>query len=386
MDLTTGQIHYFSESETPYLEVKDAQGAIERVPFVRLAAGRDSGENQWVAKPELPATGNWAFRIDLGDKTYDAPQGGEFYLTGLRKLWLQDGEIFSYKPAGHVSPSRVIKSPDFTGSLPTRDLYIYLPRGYKEHTDKHYPVLYMHDGQNCFEAFVHDSFAGSWRADDTADILIKQGRMRECIIVGISNGAQHRVAEYLPIYTIYQVNRRDLSENAIKRNKLIAPKFIIGAAHHTLAYYRDEVAPHIAKKYRVLDNREHRATCGASMGGLFSAYIAWEHTDFARHHALMSPSFWITRTAQGKLETVERLRTGVPRDVRLWLDSGTRDAPNRGDDSMPETLMARGALLENGYREGQDFQYHLDEGGIHHESAWAKRLPLIFQFLFPFNN
>lgn len=63
------------------------------------------------------------------------------------------GEIFSYQPAPDVSPSRVIKLPAFTGSLPTRPLYIYLPRGYDEHLDRAYPVLYMHDGQNCFETF-----------------------------------------------------------------------------------------------------------------------------------------------------------------------------------------------------------------------------------------
>jgi hypothetical protein len=80
---------------------------------------------------------------------------------------------------------------------------------------------------------------------------------------------------------------------------------------------------------------------------------------------------------------VERLRTGSSRDIRLWLDSGTRDAPDYGDDGRFDTVAARDALLENGYQEGADFRYYLADGAIHSEAAWAARLPLIFQFLFP---
>ena len=54
-----------------------------------------------------------------------------------------------------------------------------------------------------------------------------------------------------------------------------------------VAYYRDEVAPFVAERYRVLSGREHTATCGSSLGGLFSIYIAWQHSDFARHHAAL---------------------------------------------------------------------------------------------------
>ncbi|MDQ3397015.1 MAG: hypothetical protein M3511_04470, partial [Deinococcota bacterium] len=48
-----------------------------------------------------------------------------------------------------------------------------------------------------------------------------------------------------------------------------------------------------------------------------------------------------------------------------------------------DTLAAKNALLERGYREGPDFRYYLAKGATHHESAWAARLPLVFQFLLP---
>ena len=285
------------------------------------------------------------------------------------------------------SPSKVIKIDEFEGSLPKRPLYIYLPQDYDQHPDRTYPVLYMHDGQNCFEAFVADSYAGSWKADITADWMISQGRMRPCIIVGVGNGSEARIAEYLPPYATYQLPPRktkgstkttDDGEEAI-----VQPPSIVGRAQKTAVYYRDEVAAYMRHHYRVDGRREQTATCGSSMGGLLSTYLAWEFPEFARHQAVLSPAFWLTRTAAGTFETIERLRTGKPRDVRIWLDSGTEDAPGRGDDGWPETAVARDALLENGYQLGANFHYFLDEGACHRESDWAARLHQVFEFLFP---
>ena len=83
------------------------------------------------------------------------------------------------------------------------------------------------------------------------------------------------------------------------------------------------------------------------------------------------------------ITSIERLGKEKPRDIRIWLDSGTQDDPGRGDDGMKETIAARDALLANGYQPGPDFQYYLDEAGIHNESSWAARLDRIFRFIFP---
>ncbi|MEJ2750796.1 MAG: alpha/beta hydrolase-fold protein, partial [Anaerolineae bacterium] len=156
-----------------------------------------------------------------------------------------------------------------------------------------------------------------------------------------------------------------------------------GRADQTFAYYRDDIVPYIQSQFRVLAGRENTATCGSSMGGLFSTYIAWEHPQFARQHAILSPAYWVEREKDGRLPTIERLRRQLPPDVRLWLDSGTQDTPGQGDDGLTETTAARDALLANGFSSGPDFQFFVDKGAIHHESAWANRLPRIFQFLFP---
>jgi predicted alpha/beta superfamily hydrolase len=277
------------------------------------------------------------------------------------------------------SSSQVLKIPKFKGSLPSRPLYIYTPPGYAESLNIAYPVIYMHDGQNVFESFVKDSFAGSWRADEVADSLITEGKMRPCIIVGISNGQENRLKEYQPPYN--KMRYAPLT----KRGKPRKHPFVIeGQADKTLSYYR-EVANYVKKHYRVLDGREHTATCGSSMGGLFSTYIAWEYPDFAQHHAALSPSYWTTQREDGKLTILEHMRQYPKRNIRLWLDSGegTSTVEGSDDDNKFCTLKARAVLLEAGYSEGKDFVYYLAKNALHNEHAWANRLDKVFQFLMP---
>lgn len=392
--LPPDHFYYLGEGLDPSIELWNAEEIQEVIPLAWVGDGRHSEESLWLAElPALAARGcdaagrEWQFRINLGDGRLLHPEFAPAFTTTLASLWLQDGQIFGYRPAPAISPPMVVKLEDYQGSLGPRPLYIYLPRGYAEHEQRRYPVLYMHDGQNCFDAFVDDSYAGAWQADLAASLLIRQGLMRECLIVGVSNGREQRILEYLPPYARHLPPPRrpraavDHGDHPPAPRRPLVP--VPGRANETLAFYRDEVAPFVAARYRVQPGRENTATCGSSLGGLFSVYIAWEQTDFARHHAALSTSFWITRNRAGQLETIERMRRKPRRDVRLWLDSGTHSSPGHGNDGQRETASARRALLEAGYREEVDFHIYLDEGATHSEASWAARLPLIFQFLFP---
>jgi predicted alpha/beta superfamily hydrolase len=389
--LPPNHLFFTGTAQEPIVEVCTDDGLPVRVPLSRAGTGRHGDEGLWKADlgGVIPTSADpWQFRLDLGNGHWQHPEFAPYFTTTLRAVYVQDNQVFGYVPAPTVSPSRVVKIETFEGSLPARPLYVYLPRGYDDHVDKRYPVLYMHDGQNCFEAFVDDSYAGSWQADLAADLVIRQGLMQECIIAGVSNGREERLLEYLPPYSRhYPPPRRPFhladghdDEHPPMRRPL---QPVPGYAHRTVAYYRDEVAAYLGQHFRTLRGREHTATAGSSFGGLFSAYIAWDHADFARNNAALSSSFWATRTADGSLELVERIRTQARRDLRLWLDCGRHSSPGQGDDGLAETLLAREALLEAGYVEGVDFQFYLDEEGIHSESSWAARLPMIFQFLFP---
>ena len=68
---------------------------------------------------------------------------------------------------------------------------MYLPPGYNETKSARYPVLYMHDGQNLFDAataFAHQE----WGLDELVEGLIGEGIIEPLIIVGIYNAGEKR--------------------------------------------------------------------------------------------------------------------------------------------------------------------------------------------------
>src|ERR1700757_628639 len=78
-----------------------------------------------------------------------------------------------------------------------RDVLVYLPPGYRRFSSRRYSVLYMHDGQNVFDAAT--SFAGvEWRVDETAQGLIDRKLIEPLIIVAVANVGESRIDEYAP--------------------------------------------------------------------------------------------------------------------------------------------------------------------------------------------
>src|ERR1700745_1671322 len=78
-----------------------------------------------------------------------------------------------------------------------RDIWVYLPPGYSRLSRRRYPVLYLHDGQNVFDAAT--SFAGvEWGVDESAQRVIKGKQIEPLIIVAVANMGEERIHEYAP--------------------------------------------------------------------------------------------------------------------------------------------------------------------------------------------
>ena len=75
-----------------------------------------------------------------------------------------------------------------------RRIWVYLPNDYAT-TNRSYPVLYMHDGQNVFDLCT--SFVGEWEVDEILDSIELMGDSN-IIVVGIDNGGIERIDEYSP--------------------------------------------------------------------------------------------------------------------------------------------------------------------------------------------
>ncbi len=76
-----------------------------------------------------------------------------------------------------------------------RRVWIYLPNDYETNLTKRYPVLYMHDGQNCFDKTT--AFSNEWGIDETLSNKQNNGD-KGCIVVAVDNGGASRLDEYSP--------------------------------------------------------------------------------------------------------------------------------------------------------------------------------------------
>ena len=158
--------------------------------------------------------------------------------------------------------SRFLKTP--------RDIIVYLPPGYDESREARYPVLYMHDGQNLFDAAT--AFLGNeWGLDETAERLIAAAEMQPLIIVGVYNTGNERVAEYTPIK-----DKRGRGGRARAYGKLLVK----------------ELKPLIDSEFRTLPDTANTALGGSSLGGLVSLYFGLEHPEVFGKLMVMSPSVW----------------------------------------------------------------------------------------------
>src|SRR5215475_4774000 len=135
-----------------------------------------------------------------------------------------------------------------------RDILVYLPPGYRRFSRKRYPVLYLHDGQNVFDAAT--SFAGvEWGVDETAERLIKENLIEPFIIVAVANTGEERIDEYTPTRGVIDTNAKRK-----KRSKGLARKYA--------RFLMDELKPYIDRKYQTKPDAEFTGLGGSSLGGL----------------------------------------------------------------------------------------------------------------------
>src|SRR6266850_7955097 len=95
---------------------------------------------------------------------------------------------------GNIQRHRGFRSKIFANR---RDVLVYLPRDYRRFSRERYPVLYLQDGQNVFDAAT--SFAGvEWCVDESAERLIKENLIEPLIVVAVANTGEQRIHEYTP--------------------------------------------------------------------------------------------------------------------------------------------------------------------------------------------
>src|SRR2546423_11328868 len=159
-----------------------------------------------------------------------------------------------------------------------RDVLVYLPPGYRRFSRTRYPVLYLQDGQNVFDAAT--SFAGTeWSVDESAQRLIRENLIEQLIIVAIANTGEDRIHEYAPTPGVIETKgKRKKRSRGLAR---VYGQFLI-----------EELKPCIDKKYRTRREAEFTGLGGSSLGGLVTLAMGILFPETFSRLIVMSPSIW----------------------------------------------------------------------------------------------
>lgn len=257
------------------------------------------------------------------------------------------GDDFTQLPKKHTASVQVsiLDSAFVFPQLNTkRRIWIYLPTDYYK-SKKKYAVLYMHDGQNLFDAAT--AGYGEWGIDECLDSLFAKGK-KECIVIGIDNSSLRRMNEYNP--------------NDDK-------KFGKGEGNLYIDFLVNTLKPFIDSHYRTLPDKENTFIAGSSMGGLISFYAVLKYPKVFGGAGVFSPSFWIAPGLDNELKN-----NAANINSKLFFYVGGKEGETMVHD-MQRIESELKALSKSKMTE------IVDADARHNEIAWRKYFPQFYNWI-----
>jgi len=226
-------------------------------------------------------------------------------------------------------------------------VWIYLPPNYDRSTKK-YPVIYMHDAQNLFDAAT--SYAGEWEVDEALNNLFKKTG-KGFIVVGIENGGEERINEYTPW-----------------KNE----KYGGGKGEIYIDFIANTLKPYIDSNYRTKTKLKHTGLIGSSLGGLISYYGGLQYPKIFGKIGALSTSFWFSE----KVEDFTKEK-GNLKKVKLFLLVGGKE----GDDNYKDTQKMEKLLLKTGFKP-INLKTKINPEGEHNEAFWKSEFLEVITWLY----
>lgn len=253
-----------------------------------------------------------------------------------------------------------------------RDVCVWLPADYS--SGKKYDVLYMHDGQMLFDAST--TWNGQeWQVDEIVGRLIRENKIKPCIVVAVSNISSTRYGDYFPQKSLQYLPQGTPIADGVTFN-----------ADNYLRFLVEEVKPFVDRTYSTNKGVEHTCVMGSSMGGLISLYALCEYPDIFGGAGCLSTHvpMVLSNTLPNSQADVyakafrDYLAKHLPRaNSRLiYMDRGdaTLDAfyPTY-QDALDSLMKAKGWQMPS-------WTSRVFPGAAHTETDWAARLatPLLF--------
>ncbi|TDD98589.1 alpha/beta hydrolase [Flavobacterium cellulosilyticum] len=231
----------------------------------------------------------------------------------------------------------------------TKKIWIYLPINYNA-TKKKYPVIYMHDAQNLFDAKT--SFVGEWNVDEKLDSLKAQ-----VIVVGIEHGNEKRIEELTPY-----------------KNE----KYGGGNADKYLEFIVKTLKPEIDSKYRTKTKATNTAIIGSSLGGLASYYAIIKYPKVFGKAGIFSPSFWFNQK-----EIIELTEKSPKLKAKIYFLYGDREGDEQDRKIMLSELNKIDSLISKKRCECKHLtKKTIVKGGQHNEKLWRDGFVNAYLWLF----
>lgn len=230
----------------------------------------------------------------------------------------------------------------------TRKISALLPHDYFD-TDKHYPVLYLQDGQNLFNPMAP---FGDWEIDKSLERLAMEG-CSDLIVIAIDHGDQERINEYLPYYH---------------------PRFGEGKGHFYIQFIIEKLIPYINKNFRTLTDFENTGIGGSSLGGLISLYAGLSNPGVFGKMMIFSPSLWVSKMIFNQTKSFQPLEKS-----KIYLYSGGMESEGHLPNAKKLEAIFREKMVEN---HAIDFYFSLNEIGVHAEIYWRHEFPKAVRWLY----
>ena len=272
--------------------------------------------------------------------------------------WQDEGQLPSTRSHSASASVRVLAlafaMPQLGGR--TRRVWLYAPPDYDRYPARHYPVLYVQDGQNVFDQVT--SFSGEWGLDETLDALHQADPARgNCLVVAVDNSGPHRLDEY------------SAWPNARARDG----RRVGGQGAQYVSFLADTLKPYIDQHFRTLPDAAHTGILGSSMGGLLALYAGLARPDVFGRVGVFSPALWF---AQAELPAFLARHPPHP-DARFYFVSGALEYASLAP--LMQTTAA--ALLAAGLPAAQ-LVCEVRPGGQHAEWFWGQEFGAAYEWLF----
>jgi len=247
-----------------------------------------------------------------------------------------------------------------------RRVRVLLPKSYYN-SEKEFPVVYMHDGQNLFTSDASPE-RESWKVDS---VLEETNDLPPMIIVAIDNSEENRTDEYSP----WKITEAPIS-NEME---------IGGLGDKYADFVVNEVKPFIDKTYKTKPEKKFTAMIGSSLGGTISTYMGIKYQNVIGRLGILASANWVIKKDFDRYMNQASLKP----DQRIYIQVGTEDGDQEDEQLMYgdvkqayidfsvhylKQLIRIGIPVEN-------IQLNIFVGEEHVERDWTKHLPECLRFL-----